>query len=72
MRFKVFAGASVGSEVEDRWASLGMTSMRWLSAAVSPRIDGRPSTDTLSYSPVRAMRRVRVSETPRPGPVTLF
>lgn len=29
MRFNLFIGASIGAEVEDRWASLGMTDKRW-------------------------------------------
>ena len=29
MQFNLFAGASVGSEVEDRWATLDMTKSRW-------------------------------------------
>lgn len=29
MRFNLFIGASIGAEVEDRWASLQMTDKRW-------------------------------------------
>ncbi|HJV66659.1 MAG TPA: acetyl-CoA hydrolase/transferase C-terminal domain-containing protein [Geomonas sp.] len=29
MRFNLFIGASIGAEVEDRWAELGMTDKRW-------------------------------------------
>jgi acetyl-CoA hydrolase len=29
MRFNVFTGASIGLDIEDRWASLGMTDRRW-------------------------------------------
>lgn len=28
-KFNLFIGASIGAEVEDRWAELGMTNMRW-------------------------------------------
>lgn len=29
LRFNVFTGASIGLDIEDRWASLGMTDRRW-------------------------------------------